>query len=273
MRARYAMAIILAGMMVAASGPLISEMTELLWKARTDKRLIPVLSMAYPNLDPETAYKVQKAYVSRALANDRIGGFKMGLNSLAIQKRFGLTTPMAGVLLESGRNEGAPVINRSRFRRLALETEVAFEVGSPIAHSLRNVAALRERIRAVMPAVEFPELGFADMKHLKGVDIISANAAAAEFLVGISHKQVRGNFDPLLVVLSRDGREINRWEGAMGSRWESALWLVNEIVARGWRIEPGHILMTGTLGNFLPGKAGKYVADYGKLGRVSFEVR
>ncbi len=273
MRTRYAVAVTLGGMMVAASAPRISEMTELLWKARTEKRLTPLLSKAYPSLDLETAYRVQKVFVSRILANDRVGGFKAGLNSPASQKRFGLRAPMAGVLLASGRNEGTPVVDRSKFRRLALETEVAFEVGRPIAQPVRIVAALRERIRAVMPAIELPELGFADMKRLKGVDVISANAAVASFIVGVSHKSGSVNFDPLTVALSWDGREINRWEGAMESRWKSALWLVNAMVARGWRIESGHILMTGALGKLLPGKPGKYVADYGKLGRVSFEIR
>lgn len=274
MRTRDAGAVVLAGLMVAATtAPRVSEMAEHLWKAQTEKRLIPLLSQAYPSLDLKTAYQVQKAFVSKILGNDRIGGFKAGLVSPAGQKRFGLTAPMAGVLLASGRNEGVRIIDRSRFKRLGLETEIAFEVGRPITQPVPNVVALRERIRAVRTAIELPELGFVDMKRLRGLDLISFNAAAAGFLVGASQKLRKGNSEPFTVVLTWNGKEINRWAGTMESRWKSALWLVNTIVGQGWRIEPGHILLTGTLGKLLPGKPGKYVADYGKLGRIAFEVR
>ena len=66
---------------------------------------------------------------------------------------------------------------------------------------------------------------------------------------------------------------MSRWEGSMEGRWDSALWLVNNMVEQGWEIEPGQVLLTGVLGEIVPGNPGNYIADFGKLGRISFEVR
>lgn len=264
---------LIAGTLLVSSSSGVSRMTDLLWEARAEKRLIPALSKVYPDLNIESAYRVQKEFVVRILATDRIGGFKVGLDSLAGQKRFSLLAPIGGVLPDSGKHDRSFPVNSSLFRRLALETELAFEVGRSIERPIRDVASLRERIRALMPAIELPEMGFADMKHLKGVDIISANAGAAGYILGERLQAGTGSIERFSVILSRNGQRVNRWVGTMESRWKSALWLVNKMVSLGWRIEPGHILMTGALGKILAGKPGKYVADFGKVGRISFEIK
>ena len=45
------------------------------------------------------------------------------------------------------------------------------------------------------------------------------------------------------------------------------------MIEQGWTIEPGHILLTGALGKMVPGKTGKYIADYGPLGKIAFEIK
>ena len=53
----------------------------------------------------------------------------------------------------------------------------------------------------------------------------------------------------------------------------AALWLVNAALHRGYIVEPGHVLSTGVLGERVEATPGRYVADFGALGRVAFEVR
>ena len=91
---------------------------------------------------------------------------------------------VAAVLLASGRREGAPVIDRAAFQRTQVETEIGFVVGQPIGQALPSLASLRERIAAIMPAIELPDLGFADRTKLTGRDLIAANGGAAQFIVG-----------------------------------------------------------------------------------------
>ena len=252
----------------------VASLADLLTQCWQQKRPIPVLSQHDPALTVERAYAVQRAYVRRRLASDQIAGFKLGLTSNAAQKRFGLTAPAAGVLLASGRRTGSPTIDRAAFKMLMIETEIGFVVGQRIARPLKDEAALEPRIRAVMPVIELPDLGFQDMKHLKGVDIIAANVSAVQFIIGQERKATGVDLNAVAVALALNAQVVNRGKGAdaRGDQWHAALWLVNTTVKQGWTIEPGHILITGALGKMMPGHPGEYVADFGDLGQVRFEI-
>lgn len=96
----------------------------------------------------------------------------------------------------------------------------------------------------------------------------------AGFIVGSKREVDRLDVNSLRVVLKRDAEIVNRDQGkdALGGQWQAALWLVNTMVKQGWKIEAGHILLTGALGRMVPGKPGKYIADYGNFGSISFTI-
>ena len=251
------------------------NLSDILIRAFQTNQEIPVLSAQYPDLDVEMAYSVQKTYVEQRLKKDQIAGYKVGATSEALQKKFGLDAPAAAVLLASGMKTGSPVIKISEFKRLVIETEIGFLVGKPITARLENVSELQECIRGVLPAIELPDLGFEDMENLKGVDIIAANVSAVEFIAGRERSFTGLELKEISVSLTLDGEVINEGKGsdAMGDPWNSLQWTVNKTLEQGWKIEPGQIIITGALGQVIPGKTGKYVADYGELGEISFEIR
>ena len=250
-----------------------SELADILMKAHKADQKIPVLSAQKPNLDVQTAYRVQKAYVEKRLAKDQIAGFKAGFCTEVAQKQFGLRAPAAGVLFASGKKVGFPLIEKSAFKNLLIETEIGFLMGKSITQPLKDVSELYEYIQAVMPAIELPDAGFAE--KASGVDIIAANVASAKFIAG-KEREFKGlDLNNIFVTLYLEGREVNKGQGtdAMGDQWKAALWLINTIVQQGWKIEPGQILITGALPKAIPGKPGKYVADFEKLGKISFEIK
>lgn len=251
------------------------QWASLLIKAHSEGRCIPVLSYRYPDADEETAYKVQKTVVEKRLSKDKSAGFKAGLTSKGAQKRFGTNGPVSGVLFASGKYTDNPVIRLSRFKDLRLEMEIGFVIGKPITQPLKDTAALRDRIRAVMPVIELPDLCFEDPQKLTALDIIAANVSAVGFIKG-KEKDVTGpDLNDISVVLYRDGQEVNRGKGsdALGDQWKAALWLINTMVSRGWTLEPGQIIITGALGKMIPGKPGRYTADYGDFGTIHFKIK
>lgn len=253
----------------------VADLADSLIKAHDEGQPIPVLSIQYPAMDVKIAYEVQKAYVETRLSQEKIAGFKAGLTSEGGQKTFGVDAPLAGVLFESGKIVGDATIDKSRFHQLMLETEIGFVIGKSITRPLKDVTELQENVQSVMPVIELPDLGFADMKQLKGVDIIAANVAAKQFIVG-QQRAVEGlDLNAVSVSLLLDGQEVNSGKGtdALGDQWQAALWLVNTMVDQGWALKPGHIVITGALGKMLPGKPGKYVADYGSFGKITFEIK
>jgi 2-keto-4-pentenoate hydratase len=261
---------------VAVAGALnVYELADLLIKAYRGNQPIPVLSENYPELDIETAYRVQRVYVLRRLSNDQIAGFKAGLTSEESQKKFGVDFPVAGVLFASGKKTDSPTINRSKFKMPMIEAEIGFLVGKSIIKPFKDVSALHESIQAVMPVIELPDLGFTGLKRRKAVDVVASNVGATQFIVGQEKEFNNLDLNNVTVTLSLDGQVINQGKGAdaLGDQWKAALWMVNTMVNKGWQIEPGHILITGVLGTMIPGKQGKYMADYGSLGKISFEIQ
>jgi len=258
--------------LAAAAWADVPGLAELLQRNQEEQKPIPVLSKT-ANLDEQMAYQVQKAYVQKQLSHNRVAGFKGGLTSPGAQKKFGLNSPVAGVLFTSGKITGYPVVDRKAFRGLLIETEIAFLVGQPIDHPLKDVGELKERISAVLPAIELPEAGFANLQEVKGVDVIAANVGAVKFIAGLSKKPSE-DINNVRVTLYHNGRVVNQGKGSevMGDQWQAALWLVNKMIGEGYKLEPGQILMTGALGQMLPGQPGKYLADYGSFGKVYFTI-
>lgn len=253
----------------------VSQLADILIKAHNESQEIPVLSIQYPKLDVKTAYMVQDAYVGQRLTKDSIAGFKAGLTAEVSRKRFGLKGPVAGVLFASGKNTNNSTIDKAAFRTLMMETEIGFVIRKSIHHPLKDAAQLKVHTWEVVPVIELPELGFTDMKKLKGPDIIAANIGAAQFIVGEKQKVNNLELNALQVTLKRNGEVVNRGKGtdALGGQWKAALWLVNTMVKQGWKIEPGHIIITGALGRMIPGKPGNYIVDYGSLGTITFEIK
>ena len=251
-----------------------SEWADMLMKAHQRGQPIPVLSTQSPLIDVKTAYQIQHAYVRKRLADEKIVGFKAGLTSEAGQKRFGVDAPLAGVLFKSGKQAIGSTIGLSSFKDLRIETEIGFVIEKAITQPMKDVAELQEKIQTAMPVIELPDLGFADMNHLQGVDIIAANVAAAQFIVGKEKGVEDLELNAISVTLSLDGNKVNSGQGAdaLGAQWNAALWLVNTMVEQGYSIAPGNIIITGALGKMLPGKPGKYIADYGSFGEISFEI-
>ena len=250
------------------------ELAHILINSYEENHPIPVLSDKYHNLNILEAYRVQKRYVQYRLKNDCVAGFKAGLTSQKSREKFNIDSPVMGVLFTSGKHREKATINKSVFKALMIETELGFVVGQSITHPLYDVSHLRQRIRAIIPVIELPDLGFEDMKNLKGVDIIAANVASAQFIIG-DERDIKG-LDPnnIVVTLTRDGKNFNIGKGndVLGDQWYAALWLVNTVINQGWNIEPNHIIITGALGEMIPGKTGRYQADFGNLGKIHFSI-
>jgi 2-keto-4-pentenoate hydratase len=253
----------------------VDSLADVILQAYQNNRPFPLLSAQHPEMDVTLAYAIQKAYVNKLLANDKIAGFKAGLTSQAGQQKFGVDAPVAGVLLQSGKLADGATVDKTRFVALMLETEIGYVLGRRITQPLNDVAELQAAVKSVLPVVELPDLGFTDMQRLKGVDIIAANVCAKQVIVGPERPATGVDVNAVTVTLTRDGQAINQGKGteALGDQWQAALWLINTMIKQGWTVEPGYVFITGALGNMLPGKPGRYVADYGEFGKITFVIR
>lgn len=244
-------------------------------EAERDNEPIPLITKLSPGLTLDRANEIQSEYVNLKSGGDKSCGYKAGLTSKGVQERFGVSTPVSGVLFSSGKFVSPASIEGSKYRSPVIETEIGFVIGKTIKSKITDTGRLIDHIGAVMPVVEIPETGFADMKGLTAEDIVAANVGSSLFITGAQLPIDGTNLDNVTVSLI-SGRETlseGRGSDSMGGQMEALLWLVNSVIDKGYKIEQGSILITGALGKVVPAAPGRYEARYAGFGSIKFEVK
>jgi len=227
-----------------------------------------------PGITPIEAYQVQKRYIDLRLLNDDICGFKAGLCTTAAQKKLDYSEPLSGILYSSG-NYSGDTIPLYPSGHMIIETEIGLVLDSDISAPVQNIEEMKSLISHFMPAIEFPDHNFVDLKNYRAVDLISCNVIASGSKEGIRIPCDNYDINGVGVSLYHEGEKI---DGGVGSntwkddQWEAALWLVNRIVEDGYTIRKGNFLLTGSMGSMILAEKGRYRADYGNRGSIEFEI-
>lgn len=234
---------------------------------------IPLATRIDETLTIEGAYALQTRFVRKTLRDETPVGFKAGLTSLAAQRRFGASGPIAGVLLVAASSTPCE-LQLSALRGLHLELEVALRIGKRIDRRLSDVDALKKHIDGVAPAIELPNLDYQTPEHLTALDIVASNVAAAYFVTGDFLSPSRRDPNALVATLVCDGESVNvgNARDAMGDQWTAALWLVNTMIDQGWTLQPGQVLLTGALGQMVRAHAGTCVGDFADWGHLTVRI-
>ncbi len=232
---------------------------------------------AYEASSLKMAYRSQTSKVKEALAGRAPSGFKAGLTTRESQQRFGMNSPISGVLWpDTGLvfNGDMTDIQRHDFRKPMLEMELAFRINTLIPEPLADVSEVQFVVSEIMPALELPDLGFDSEVGVTGESIVAANAGASYYVLGapISVEQVDVN--AVQAKLYHDGELNQRGEATqvMGNQWRALFWLINSLVEQGWVLQPGQVLLSGAMGEMIPIETGVYEARFSGLGEVRIQV-
>ncbi|MBL8266482.1 2-keto-4-pentenoate hydratase [Steroidobacter sp.] len=211
-----------------------------------------------------SAYDVQTRSVRAKLRGASPAGFKAGLTSAPAQARFKTDGAVAGVLFKEGSLQSGTTLSLREVRGLHIEVEIAMRIGTAIDKPLPDVAALRAHIDGIAPAIELPNLDYVQPQALDAVDIVATNVAASKYIVGdfVSPQTRDPNSVDIRLVCNDKEMFTGKGTDSLGDQWRAALWLVNQMLAQGWKIQPGQILLTGSLGRMLPATTGHCVAGY-----------
>lgn len=241
--------------------------------ARQKNSSIPLAHLVDETLTIERAYRVQRIVIRRELGTRSPVGFKAGLTSPAARARFGSEEAIAGVLTFAPLSTDSGV-TLAEFPGLHLEIEVAMRIGKPIHHKLNTVDELKAHLDGVAPAIEMPNLDYANTDQMNVLDIVASNVAAAHFMVGEFASLDARNPNFLRVKLACDGQLLNEARGrdSMGDQWVAALWLVNKLIEEGWKLERSQILLTGALGKMVRATPGDCQADFDDWGTLNVRI-
>ncbi len=241
-----------------------------------DRQPLPVLSAYGVGLDMTDAYAVQKLVVQGLALRAKVAGYKAGLTRPKGQVQFKVQEPVTGVVFRENILRGSPVLLRREFKQLTIAPGLGFVLRAKVSAPLTDPAQTAALIAAVLPVIDFSNFDFEQPRVVTGTDLVAGNTATARLLVGKPFADSRpATLDGLLVELSREGVVVDRGRGVnvMGGQRQALMWLINRLLAHGWELPAGALLVTGGLSDPVPATPGEYSAHFWDHGTLEFRIR
>jgi 2-keto-4-pentenoate hydratase len=169
------------------------------------------------------------------------------------------------------------VVPRSAHGRLGLEFEIAMRIGhaTDVLRDDHTADTIQPHVDAVCAAVELVDDRQADYAQLNVRGLVADNSWNAG--VVLSHFVTTWPDLPAVEGTVRVGADvIDRGFGrdVLGDPFVAVAWLANHLAARGERLLPGHIVMTGSLvPTRFPSEDATYHFELAGIGAVSVGVR
>ena len=226
-----------------------------------------------PGLPEDVLYTVQKDYVGMRLNEGAtIAGFKGGFTS---------TQPIGGVLFSDGLVLAGTTIERNNYANLVIEAEIGFRFCTTVDKILKDKSELQKAVCELIPALEIADARLSDFDNIRRnfshlrTSLIPLNILAKQFVLGVPVPSTQIDLQDLDVTTSVSKTEIGRRLLTEKSDiWSDVLWVVNSfIVAEGYNISPGQIILPGNLTGIHTGQVGNWRADFQDLGSVQIEVK
>ncbi len=257
----------------------VADAARRLLAAERSREPIRQLSLQYPDMTIEDAYRVQRTLVALKVAEGRtVKARKIGLTSRAMQQAVSISEPDYGVIFDDMFFDDGGTVPAGRFIRPRVEVELAFVLDQPLKGPGVTALDVLDATRWVTPALEIldarvqmsdPETG-----HLRTiVDTISDNAANAALVVG------GRPFRPLDVdlrwvgaLLFKNGQveETGIAAGVLNHPAYGIAWLANRLAPHGEHLAAGEVVLAGSFTRPIEISRGDTIhADYGPYGSVS----
>lgn len=184
---------------------------------------------------------------ARIAAGDAPLGWKVGFGAPAAMEKFGITAPLVGYLLQSGRLASGATVSLAGWTKPIAEPEIAVTIGHDLAPG-GDRAAAAAAIVALTPAFEFAdaELPFDDPEAILEVNIFQRHV-----VLGPSDPmRAGGNTAGLTGRVTRDGKESGRTsdpEANTGNIVDIVRHVADLLGAFGERLRAGEIIITGSV--------------------------
>ncbi|WP_150525625.1 2-oxo-hept-4-ene-1,7-dioate hydratase [Roseibium sediminis] len=251
---------------------------EELFNAEKTGKQIGLLSLRYPDIGMADAYAIQNELLKLKLSAGRnVVGWKIGLTSKAMQDALGIDIPDSGILFDDMAFESGATVPGGRFIQPRIEAEIAFVMKS----ALDGADVTREDVLAatecIVPSIEILDTRIhrtdaATGKTRSVFDTISDNAANAGFVLGQKcHDPEDFDLRWIGALVFRNGEidETGLGAGVLNDPAESVAWLARRMSGYGQRIEPGHIVLSGSFVRPIEcPPATEIHADFGSFGTV-----
>jgi len=242
-------------------------------------RPTPSVLDANPDLTPAQAYQLQLAIAERKVAEgDQLLGYKAALTSAAMQAQIGIPEPMLGTLLASRDHSLNPRVSLGahRFLNATLEPEIAIVMRERLAGPGARATDVLRAAAGAIPALELGDYRLADETPMRLQDSVAMNTFNGGIVLGAVLTPLHGlDLTHEGMTLMVNGRPVGSGTGVevLGSPLNSVAWMANKLAELGRAIEPGMVLMTGSIVSSVPLAPGDQVnVHFSRIGSVSVAI-
>lgn len=245
---------------------------ELLLAYKTGSPISPIID-DHPDATVTDAYRIQQEQVRWWTHNgDVVKGHKVGLSAKAVRRQMGVDQPDYGHLMgEMFHLEHEP-IPADAFIQPRIEPEIAFVLGRTLSGPGVTIADAVRAVEFVVPALEIVDSRIRDWR-ISIVDTIADNASSGGVVLG-SRPVSLSAVDLRLAgcTLHANGELVATGAGGavLGSPLNSLVWLANTVGPLGIDLEPGHVVLPGSMTRVVPVRSGDtVVSQVAGLGTVT----
>jgi 2-keto-4-pentenoate hydratase len=167
-----------------------------------------------------------------------------------MQDYLGIAAPIAGRMPSLYRRAAGAAVRHADYCRIGVETEIAMVLKAPLAGPVSAEEAARA-VGSIHPAIELVDDRYGGDYAGVGVPAITADFAFhAGFVLGEAapHWQ-RLDLAALRGTTRVNGKAVGEGWGrdVMGHPMAALAWLAGRLASLGARLEPGEVVMTGSL--------------------------
>ena len=201
----------------------------------------------------EDAYRVQAE--ANRLLEPHLGarvGHKIGGTTEAMRRYLDVPEPMAGEIFARELHPSGTIVDRQRYVRLGIETEIAVRLGHdlpprPEPYGRDDVAAA---VAEVIAAIELVDDRYQDFARIGAATLIADNAFDAGSLLGPPVADWRRlDLGRLAARTLRDGAVIaeGRADSLLGHPLEALAWIANRRSSLGLALPAGSFVSLGSM--------------------------
>lgn len=232
---------------------------------------VPDLQADFPEADAEDGYRLSFAIAERRIAaGDRVIGYKAALTAKSMQAFFDIDEPCAGVLTSSALIADGRV-SVGGWVAANAEPEIAFVMGRPLEGPGVTIPQVMAATEGVMAALEVGNIRTGiekrSMPTFIGLNTLNGGIVLGDRCVDAGALDLRLEG----MALEVDGAPAGSGTGveALGDPRAVVAWLADLLARYGRRLEPGDIVITGSLVQGPILKPGQHArARYTHLGEV-----
>jgi 2-oxopent-4-enoate/cis-2-oxohex-4-enoate hydratase len=234
-----------------------------LYRAMVSREVVKPLTERVAGLTIEDAYHVSRQMLSRRLdAGERVIGKKIGVTSPAVQNMLGVHQPDFGWLTDTMRfADGDEMPVSKELIQPRAEGELAFVLRDGLMGPNITANDVIAATEAVFPCFEVVDSRIADWR-IRIEDTVADNASSGWFVLGTQGVAATDiDLVGCRMVVEKNGKKLSegRGEAALGSPAISVAWLANTLSRFGIGLEPGEVILSGSLVPLEPVSSGDHM--------------